>query len=218
VPKYSKAEKQRYLAERRALELNPCPGRTTTEREYITRRLLDIVGELDHHLERVSPAEPQWLPEGVITPAIEADYIESRERFENTPRDEYGYITDMPRGNKRATNRVRVATWYKNTDGSLYMIALIMVSPLPCATWGALPLTLKQWRILIPAMIATHMHWKWVHTVRQYWTDSTWQVGGTFGWYMERCKRLTQDDSELCTGQAIYAHVVRQYSDHVLET
>jgi hypothetical protein len=123
----------------------------------------------------------------------------------------------MYRQQQRATNRVRVASWYRNADQQLYMMPMIMVSPLPCPEWGALPLTLKQWEIIIAAMINTHMHWKWVHAVRQYWNDSSYEVGNSFGWYMEPCKQLTKDDSLLWTGQAIYQHAVKAYSDHLLE-
>lgn len=215
--KRSQETNHAYHKARLKRELNPCPGRTGSEREYITRRLYDIAESIDYHLERLalSGDQPLWLPEAVITPAIEAQYVESKDAYESTARDEHGYITDVHNHNQRATNRVRVASWYRNNDNSLYMIALIAVSPLPCNEWGALPLTLAQWRVIIPQIIMSHMEWKWLHAVRKYWTDDTYQVGGSFGWYLESCKRLDQDHTQLWTGQAIYAHIVRQYSDHI---
>ena len=200
-------------------ELNPCPGRTNSEREFITRRLIEITDALSYHLEILNTLGPQplWLPEAVITPHHELMYLDSRESYENTERDEYGYVVDMYDRNQRATNRVRAATWYKNNDGALYMTVLIIVSPLPCDEWGALPLTLGQWRIIIPEMIATHMHWKWVHAVRKYWNDTGYEVGGTFGWHLEKCNKLTKDHAELCTGQAIYSQAVRKYLEHASE-
>lgn len=213
--KYSQQSRYEYGMARIKRELSPCPGRTGAQREYITRRLHDIADTIDYHLARLDGAEPAWLPEAVITPNIEAQYVESKDAYESTSRDEHGYITDMHNHNQRATNRVRIASWYKNMDENLYMTALIAVSPLPCDEWGALPLTLSQWRVIIPQITLTHMQWKWLHAVRKYWSDESYQVGGTFGWYMEPCKILDKDYSQLWTGQAIYSHVVRQYSDHV---
>ena len=213
--------KKQSARDRIALSLNPCPGRTETERQYIKRKLILIADEINYHLgTKAGQAQPKWLPPAVITPSQEAMYIESRERYENTDRDDDGYITDMDHARDlRATNRVRVATWYETPhNNELFMIALTIVSPLPCTTWGALPLTRSQWRIVIPGMIASHMHWKWIHAVREYWSDDNYQVGGTFGWFMEPCKKLPDDEvADLWIGQAIYAHVQRQYSDHVLE-
>jgi hypothetical protein len=117
--------------------------------------------------------------------------------------------------NLRATNRARIAAWYRNIDNQLYMTAMVAVSPLPCPEWGALPLTLNQWKIIIPTLTLSHMEWKWLHAVRRHWHDDTYLCGGSFGWYMEPCKKLTKGVGELCTGQAIYSHVVRQYSAHV---
>lgn len=215
--RYSQKDSHAYHHERLKRELSPCPGRTGKERQYITRRLYDIADSLDYHLSRlaINDEQPPWLPEAVITPAIEAQYVESKDAFENTTRDEDGYITDMHNHNQRATNRVRVASWYRNDDQNLYMTALIAVSPLPCDEWGALPLTLAQWRIIIPQLTITHMQWKWLHAVRKFWSDDTYQVGGSFGWYMETCKKLDKDYSQLWTGQAIYSHVVRVFSEHV---
>lgn len=218
--KYSQEQSHAYHHERLKRELNPCPGRTGPEREYITRRLYDIADSLDYHLNRLAAIgeQPAWLPEAVITPNIEAQYVESKDAYESTARDEHGYIIAMHNHNQRATNRVRIATWYRNADSNLYMTALIAVSPLPCDEWGALPLTLAQWRIIIPQITMTHLHWKWLHAVRKYWNDDSYQVGGSFGWHMEPCKILDKDYSQLWTGQAIYAHTVRQYSDHVQGT
>lgn len=212
---FARAERNR---ERMKRELNPCPGRTGTQREYITRRLHDIADVLTYHLIETNDSEPKWLPESVITPAMEAQYVESIEAYEGAERDEDGYIKQMHNHNQRATNRVRVSTWYNTDSGNLYMIAMIVVSPLPCAEWGALPLTLSQWREVVPALTVSHMRWKWIHAVRRYWNDTDYKVGGSFGWYMETCKKLEQDHSTLCTGQAIYSHVVRQFSEHASQT
>lgn len=209
----------RFAANRERIkrELNPCPGRTTTEREYISRRLVEIADILDYHLDKLQSEgqQPMWLPEACITPTQDLDNAESLEAFQGAHRDSDKCIMSMHNPNQRASNRVRIATWYKTASGDLYMTQMIALSPLLCAEWGALPLTLAQWRLIIPQITATHMYWKWVHAVRQYLHDDSYQVGGTFGWYMEKCKKLPKDHSALCTGQAIYSHVVRQYSEHV---
>ena len=215
--KHSQAAKLAYHTERIRLALSPCPGRTSAERDFITRRVTDIADTLDYHLAVLGDSEPEWLPEAVITASTDQDYVESREAFEESERDDDLYITDMHNHNQRATNRVRIASWYKNSEANLYMTAMVAVSPLPCETWGALPLTLTQWRTIINQITLTHMRWKWVHAVRKYMTDTSYQIGGSFGWYMEPCKQLTKDKSELWTGQALYAHVTRKYSDHVQE-
>lgn len=203
--------------ERIKRELNPCPGRTNTERKYITRLMHEFVDIYNYHLSKLAVLElqPAWLPEAVITPRSEADALDSRDSFENAKRDPDGYILAMHNHNQKATNRIRISSWYRNGDDDLYMVAMLAISPLPCDIWGALPLTLAQWRVIIPETILTHMQWKWVHAVRKYWSDDTYQVGGTFGWYLEPCKKLAKSESELWTGQAIYAHVGRKYSAHV---
>lgn len=218
MSKYSKADKLAYHIDRIKRELNPCPGRTAIERQFITRCLHEIAHLNDHHLERLlrnNNSQPLWLHEGYISPSSEQDAVESIDAFQDAKRDDDGYIIDMHDQNQRATNRVRIATWYKNADENLYMIVMIAVSPLECEVWGALPLTLAQWRIIIAGTTTTHMRWKWVHAVRQHWGDDTYQVGNTLGWYMDSCKKLDKVETDLCTGQAIYAHVVTKYLEYV---
>jgi hypothetical protein len=195
--------------------LNPCPGRSDSQRSYIARRLVEINSITMYHCDMTEGRNPKWLPEAQITPEMEATYVDTLDAYKDGRRDEWGYLLDMHDHNRRATNRIRVATWYRSkSSGDLYMAPLIAVSPLPCEEWGALPLTLAQWRVVMPSLIRSHIHWKWLHTVRDYLGDPTMEVGGSFGWHMEKCGKLIQDHAELCTGQAIYSHVIKAYLEH----
>lgn len=203
--------------ERIKLALNPCPGRTTLQRQYIQRRVNSIAKIIELYLERTYRHPLKFLPDSYITPEAERIYVESRAQWEKSKRDSDGYITCMNSYAPRATNIIRVASWYRNQDYDLHMVVMPIVSPLPCSTWGALPLTRMQWAALSTPMIESHMHWTWVHAVQEHYGDFTFDVGKSFGWYMDNCKKLEQGHDELCVGKVIYDHVVRQYSDHVLK-
>ena len=215
MPRQTEQIKQDIRMEAARLRVNPCPSRTEAERNYIARRLIEIVDVLNYHLLRTLPIEPRWLPEMVITPRQEELGTESVAGFQKAKRDSSGYVLGQHDGNVRAANRVRVGVWYQNADHDNFLTSLIIVSPLPCDVWGALPLTRGHWRIVINALTRAHQHWKWVHSVRDWHDDPSYVVGGEYGWHLESNEKLKQDHSLLWTGQAIYSHIVRKYSDHV---
>jgi hypothetical protein len=136
--------------------------------------------------------------------------------------DEHNFLLDYKNPKLHATNRIRVGAWFTHSEtGNHYPIAQIIVSPLPCPTWGALPLSRAQWNILETNMTVTHCFWQWIQAVMLYFHDEDWEVGGIYGWYMEPCKKLptTEEDgvTNLCVGQAIYKFAVDQYIGHAGE-
>jgi len=202
------------LLERIKLSENPFPGRTEKHRSRIKRALVEINDELSYHLQNTEGETPDWLPPLDITPAIEQEAVQSREDWQNADRDNDGLIYNINK-QLRAANTIRVGTWYNTTDNSnaLFMLALPITSPLPCEQWGALPLTRSQWRLVFRNMLLAHMRWRWIHSVRRYWRNDSYQVGKSFGWYMQSCKKLEKGGSTaLWTGQAIYSPAVRKYT------
>ena len=199
------------------LSMNPTPGRSVATREYINRRLDDIAYEISWHLGETDGAYLRWLPEAVITPTNEGMYSDAYEVYAAANTGSDGYITNGEE--PRASNRVRVISWYENPEThQQYLAGFIIVSPLPDELWGGLPLTHHQWGRIINPMMLSHLRWKWIFAVRKWWGSDSYEVGGTMGWHMEPCVKLDKSNSgDLWIGQAIYSPVVREYSVHVLE-
>jgi hypothetical protein len=196
---------------------NPFLGRTCAERQRVTRYVHLIVDAVQYHYKIVYPRQPEWLAPIDITPDHESYAQDGVEIYGGAERDHDGYIPGLHIPGLKASNNVRVATWYKNEIDELYLICLRVISPLPCDDWGALPLTRAQWRILMPTFTLTHMHWKWIHSVRLLMHDDKFEVGGSFGWHMERNEILDKDESLLWTGEAIYSHIIRKFLNHEQE-
>ena len=205
---------QRMARKREALRrsLNPCPGRSQRERMYTLYNLKAIAGRLQYWLNETRGKELAWLPPISLGNHDEQFFIDNREYLETSEKDEFFFVEDLRNPQQKATNRIRVATWYGNEIDQHYMIARIIVSPLPCETWGALPLTRSMWNRVVLEMIESHIWWQWLRAVRNHWSDETFEPGGCLGWWMEPTVKLNEGSGDLCTGQAIYSHIREKFS------
>lgn len=177
-----------------------------------------------------------WLPYKGIVTARDDDYL--RDFFaaysEDSDTDKHGYLTKFHDAGIKATNRITAVTWYKNETGGEFLLAKNIYSPLPCPEWGRLPLTLAHWRIIAPALITSTIFWQWVHAVRDYLGDDSFNAGGFMGWHLQECMKatsrqelrdgpgymfdaehVTEDelmkDEHGWTGHIIYRHIIDEY-------
>ena len=198
--------------------LNPCPGRTTAERERQQRYLNKIRERIDYWLQATDFRPMPWLPyEGLITEMDEDYQVEHFYAYKEGATNEDMCLVDIGLDSVKATNIVHVPSWYKTDMGRELLIVKPIHSPLPCDEWTRLPLTYKQWASFIPQMALSHISWSWVHAAREYIDDPFVSIGGFLGWYMSPAKRLPKkdDDADLCTGQIIYSHVIDEYLRNV---
>lgn len=207
----AKQNSKRYHRDRERNEraYNPCPGRSDSERMYLKRAMTTVAELYDFWLERTDHAELLLLPESYISSTVNDRSANLLKKWQDASKDDDGYLVDAHDHKLKATNIVTVGTWYRNEEQDLYPLFMPIMSPLPNQEWRAEPLNLAHWRAAIATLIEIHARWKWVHAVREYWKgDMTWSYGGTFGWRMETCKRLKEDDGDPCVGQAILTHAL----------
>ncbi len=197
-----------------ALSMDPLqPRRSESERMKVLRTLREIKQILgfwaDETEERILP----WLSDRVITSRDEQFFIDNVEYIEKSEMDDYGEIEDLKRREQRATNRIRVVTWYGNQIDHHFMMAKTIVSPIPDPDqWGARPLSRSHWHYIIDEMIYIHVFWAWVQAVREHFDDPTYNYGGLMGWWMEPAKRLPYEDNKNpCTAQVILRPVVNGF-------
>lgn len=203
----AKAHKAAMLRYKRSK--NPVPGRSDADRKYLMRAMNHVSECYLHWLDETDYKELLLLPESHISSAVNDRSMKMLRDWQDTRKDEDGYLIATHDHNLKASNIVTVGTWYRNQEQNLYPLFMPIVSPLPNEDWTAEPLNLAHWRAAIAVLTEVHARWKWVHAVREYWKgDITWSYGGTFGWRMEDCKRLAEDDDQLCVGRAILTHVL----------
>ena len=196
--------------------LNPLPQRSNSELMR-TRRALDAIKERINHWLLATEDRPMkgWLfYEGTITEKAEEHYYLAKEYYDISTSDQFGYLAKFHDSKQKATNRITVASWYVNELGGHFYVVKVIHSPLPCDEWGRLPLSRKMWNVIVLEMMCSHQLWQWIHAVREYTNDDSFQVGGIVGWHMERAKKLfPKGDAEPCTGQVIYQHIIQKYSE-----
>lgn len=185
---------------------NPVPGRTATEWKRITRTLEQIAARIAFWLDTTNERPMQWLYfHDTITERddemqydIEADFLADYEI------DDIGYMLHFHDSGIKATNTIQCISWYESeASGKRMLISKKIFSPLPCETWGKLPITITQWRKVATVMIDSHCLWKWVHAVREYQSDNTIKLGGVMGWYLQPTQRVRTMD-ELKNGSGYF--------------
>lgn len=207
----AKRDYERELA-RNALALNPCPARSTTELMRIRRALDGIKDSITYWMLETIDQKMKWMPyKGTITDQAEEHYYLAKSIYDSSPVDKYGYLLDFHNPKQRATNRISVASWYTNNIDKSYYIVKIIHSPIPCETWGWLPLSRKHWNVIALEIMAAHQDWQWIHAVRERVSDESMQPGSILGWHMERAKKIYTKDNPTCTSQVIYRHVIQKY-------
>ena len=198
---------------RMELSLNPAPGRGNTELMRIRRALDEIKFVVNYWLVQTDDRPMKgWLSyKGIITAKAEEHYYLAKDYYDRSRIDDYGYLLEFHNAKQVATNRVTVASWYTNALERAFYVVKVIHSPIPCATWGRVPLSRKMWNVIILEMMSSTQLWGWLHAVREYTDDETFQVGGICGWHMERTKKLYQGDADPCTGQVIYHHIIQKF-------
>jgi len=192
---------------------NPLGKLDDSERIYLKRAMQRVAELYQYWLDENGDTYPAWLPETSITSSSNDRATRTLAAWQTAKKNDDGYLIDAHDHTRRATNRVLVGTWYRNQEQDLYAALQVIVSPLPCDTWGAAPLHLAHWRQAIAPLIEAHARWKWTHAVRRYWQgDDTWNYGGTLGWQMEDNKRMKRSNEIACTGQAILTPVFIKHS------
>jgi len=202
------------IAERNRHARNPIQGQPPAEKIRVVRALQQINERINYWLQ-VTEEEPlKWLPyEGTITDSAEGYFYRVKDALESSEVDEDGRIVSLDDMTIRASNRLECATWYTNAFGRNFYLVRFIFSPLPCSTYGRKPLTRSQWKIITNAMIASHCLWGWVHAVREYTEDDSFNVAGITGWHMVRNKFLKKNRGpDLCTGRVIYSQVIEKFS------
>ena len=204
------------ILERSVRAQNPLPYRSSADKMR-TRRALDGIKERINHWLLATEDRPMkgWLfHEGTITEKAEEHYYLAKEYYDMSKSDQFGYLEKFHDANQKATNRITVASWYVNELGGHFYVVKVIHSPLPCKEWGRLPLSRKMWNVIVLEMMCSHQLWQWIHAVREYTNDDSFQVGGIVGWHMERAKKLfPKGDTAPCTGQVIYSHIIQKFSE-----
>lgn len=179
--------------ERWLLQRNPVPGRTSSDYQYISRTLDKIAARIAFWLDTTEEQPFKWLPfDEMITEQdddmqyeIEAQYLADYEA------EDTGYMLHYHDPGIKATNTIQVISWYESEDtGNRMLICKKIRSPLPCSTWGRLPITATQWKKIAPALIDCHCLWQWVHGVRQYQNDDSIKLGGVMGWHLQDTEQV----------------------------
>lgn len=170
------------------LACNPCPGRSQKHYQRITRCIDAIDARIRFYLEQTGYADKKWLPsEGVVNNTDDEWQYDLYAQFQEGKYhlDDDGYALEWHDATIKATNRIVAVTWYDNDEGGGFIIKKPVLSPIPCDTWGRLPITLTQWRRIAMTLIESDQLWRWTHSVRQYLDDNNFKPAGIAGWHME---------------------------------
>lgn len=178
---------------------NPTPGRDPKTYMRITRSLDQINKRLDSFLSATDNKVLKWLPhESVVTEKDdEWQYdLYAQINTEDTKVDHDGYLNYWEDKGIKATNRIVVITWYKDNDenGDAFIIKKPILSPLPCPTWGRLPITLAQWRRISLNLIHSEIYWRWTNAVRDYVQNQNMNIKGIVGWHLEPTQKVSSMD------------------------
>jgi hypothetical protein len=203
MSKQDNNDMKRRAAARKIAE-NPCPGRSPKEYLRIRRALAAIEKRAQLHL-KLNPEHLQMLPaEGVIN-AADDEYQFTLSEIVESGYDlaDDGLMTDWQDPRVKASNSIEVITWYGNDDDDHFIIKKPVYCPLPCERWTRLPITLAQWRRIAWTMAETHIRWSWVHAVRHYTGDKTFDYEGSAGWTMRRGHKIANHREMVANGNGI---------------
>jgi len=217
------------------LRRNPVPGRSSTDRKRIVVALKKVRDVIEHWLQTTEyRAIEGWLPYKHVITAQDDDRMRDfyADYSDELSIDQSGYMQQFHDPGIKATNKIVAVTYYVNATGGEFLLAKGVFCPLPCKTWGKLPITLSQWKLIAGALIAQHELWQWVHAVRDYTEDDSFEVGGFMGWHLTetvkasnladmkqsgnlvdaRSKDDQAKDATGWTGHIIYKHITDGFS------
>lgn len=216
------------------LRRNPTPNRSSTDRSRIISALKKISSVIEHWLQTTEYRYMQWLPHKHVITAQDDDRMRDfyADYSEDLAIDETGYMKQFHDPGIKATNKIVAVTYYVNATGGEFLLAKGVFSPLPCNTWGRLPLTLSQWKLIAGALVVMHQLWQWVHAVRDYTNDDSFEVGGFMGWHLTETVKASNladmknsgnlvdarseddqaKDADGWIGHTIYKHIIDVFS------
>lgn len=234
-------QQQKRLRQLRANAKRRSPGSSPKGRYHTQKALNAIADRTDHYLSKFegSPSLALWPFENVVTTRDE-DLMPDRFAILNRlfsediePDELTWHVRAYQDLSIKASNVIEVVSWYKGIDDYDDLVEMLIVkpiySPLPCPTWGALPLTLAQWCSIAKTLSVAHMRHQWVQAVRFYTNNESMQVGGCGGWTMKLSNKVQsheemkangtflysgnqQERTEPWIGHIIYSDIIEQYS------
>lgn len=207
---------------------NPTAGRSKAEHNRILRTCLKFHDNLQVLLDLTDERSMPWLPtKDVVTDRDDEAIIDWRAVAEQFKVDGYqvdgdGLLIHMQDPGITASNRIEVVTVYSANDDMQhrdYMLRKTIYSPFPCDRWGALPLTLHQWRIIALVLTETRARWQWEAALNEYASNNGLPGGYRFayiaGWnlvenrppfnrHQPHLVRVADNEPELWTGTIMY--------------
>lgn len=207
---------ENYHKRRREDQHNPTKGRTVRESNRIRRDCEKFSENINNLLEATGFRRMPWFPVAdVITDRDDDAVIDWRGVVENTRTDGYeidddGLLVQMQDAGIRASNRIECVVVYSadRDDGlrDFYMTRKNIFNPFPCPEWGALPLTLHQWRLIALTLIESRVYWQWEASVNHYVKLRDMPAGYEYqyivGWNMVPCQRPSHQPTTLDSGEA----------------
>lgn len=216
-----KARDKQALDERR----HPHKGRSAKDAMRVLRMCQRFDSNLAYILNDVTKYQslPWFETADVITDRDDEAIIDWRGVVENTRTDGYltddsGLLVNMQDKSLQASNVIEAVTTYVDRIGDginahEYMLRKTVFSPFPCETWGRLPLTLHQWKVIAWNLVYSRALWQWEAALNEYAErnglklHNRFELEGLVGWNMVTTKRTGTDDTQepqTWTGPIIY--------------
>lgn len=207
---------------------NPTAGRSNAEHNRITRTCSRFHDNLQVLLDLTDEQPMPWFPiKDVVTDRDDEAIIDWRAVAERFKVDGYqvdgdGLLVNMQDPGINASNRIETVTVYSAHDDLVnrdYMLRKTLYSPFPCETWGSLPLTLHQWRIIALVLSEVRARWQWEAALNDYASRNGLPAGYRFsyiaGWNLVECRapfnrqqsrlaRVADREPEIWTGTIMF--------------
>lgn len=220
--------KQRKYADIKALNRSPTAGRTPAEHMRILRACDRFHDNIQVLLDLTEERSMPWFPtKDVVTDRDDEAIIDWRAVAERFKVDGYqidgdGLLIHMQDPGITASNRIEVVTVYSahdDLDNRDYMLRKTVYSPFPCDRWGALPLTMHQWRIIALAISEARARWQWEAALNEYAEKNGLPAGYRFayiaGWnlvenrapfnrHQPHLVRVASNEPKLWTGTIMF--------------
>lgn len=216
------------------------------DRYHIAKALQQIEERINHYLAKFEawPDLALWPYEHVVTVKDEelmADRFGVLHRDDvfkddSDPDELTWHLRAFQDRTIKNTNVIHVVTWYRGVDAYEDLAEMLIIkpiySPLPCDSWGALPLTFTQWCKVAQALTLIHSKHQWTQAVRHYASNDTMHFAGIGGWYMTLANKVQTyeqmkeagtflhagdqvERAEPWIGHIIYSDIIEQFSKRV---
>lgn len=220
--------KQRIYEGFAAARRNPTEGRSKADHMRVLRDCIRFHDNIQVLLDWTDGRAMPWFPtKDVVTDRDDEAIIDWRAVVERYKVDGYqvdgdGLLIHMQDPGITASNRIQAVTVYSAQDdleNRDYMLRKTLYSPFPCDKWGALPLTLHQWRIIALALTEARARWQWEAALNEYANNNGLPAGYRFayiaGWnlvenaapfnrHQPHLVRVADHEPELWTGTIMF--------------